>query len=53
VVLTEKSFKKSYLTKPVLCKYWNDRLSENASIASSNLDTVYNEDNCPSFFTGD
>lgn len=54
VVLTQKSFNKSSLTKPVLCQYWNDRLSENASsIASSNLDNVYNENNCPSFFTGD
>ncbi len=53
IALTEKTFNKSYFTKPVLCQYWHDRLTEDPSIATSNLEVVYNENNCPSFFTGD
>lgn len=53
VALTEKTFNKSYFTKPVLCQYWQDWLTDDPSIPVSNLESVYNDNNCPSFFTGD
>ena len=50
VNLTDLMFKKSFFTKPMMCKFWDDTLTENPEIAASDISNVYNPENCPLFF---
>ncbi len=50
ILLTEKAFKKSSATKPVLCKVWSDVLDAKPSLPSTEINQVYNLENCPEFF---
>ncbi len=50
VNLTDLMFKKSFYTKPMMCQFWADTLSENPEISLSSVNQVYNAENCPQFF---
>lgn len=50
VKLTDLMFTKSYFTKPMMCQFWHDTITNNREISISTINQVYNAENCPQFF---